>query len=231
MTEQIAPQETVIKATNLVKSVIGPAGTIHILQQADLQLCAGEAVAILGASGSGKSTLLSLLAGLDSCTEGEVTLFGTSINTLNEDQRAALRAGRVGFVFQSFQLIPGMTALENVMLPLELSGHRNARDEASAAIAMVGLESRADHYPNQLSGGEQQRVALARAFTHKPQLLFADEPTGSLDQTTGDRISDLLFELRSKTGAALLLVTHDQELANRCDRRLSLQNGRLDAVS
>jgi putative ABC transport system ATP-binding protein len=222
---------TLIKATRLAKSVSGPSGTIHILQQVDLQLDAGEAVAILGASGSGKSTLLSLLAGLDSSTQGEVKLFGQSLQAINEDQRAALRAGRVGFVFQSFQLLPGMTALENVMLPLELAGHRQAQAEANSALKLVGLADRAAHYPNQLSGGEQQRVALARAFSNKPQLLFADEPTGSLDQTTGEKISDLLFELRVKTGAALLLVTHDQDLANRCDRRLHLHDGLLEKVT
>ncbi len=231
MIENIDPNKLIIKATNLTKSVKGPAGTIHILQQANLQLAAGEAVAILGASGSGKSTLLSLLAGLDTTTEGDVVLFGQSLNGINEDQRAALRAGRVGFVFQSFQLLPGMTALENVMLPLELVGRKQAQSEAISALDMVGLASRSDHLPNQFSGGEQQRVALARAFATKPDLLFADEPTGSLDQTTGKKISDLLFELRSQTGAALLLVTHDHDLANRCDRRINLENGQLGSFS
>ncbi len=227
MIENIDPNNAIIKANNLAKSVNGPTGTIHILQQVNLQLLAGEAVAILGASGSGKSTLLSLLAGLDSCSQGDVELFGQSLNGINEDQRASLRAGRVGFVFQSFQLLPGMTALENIMLPLELAGHKQAHDEALRALVMVGLENRSAHLPNQLSGGEQQRVALARAFATKPALLFADEPTGSLDEATGRKISDLLFELRQQTGAALLLVTHDHELANRCDRRINLENGQL----
>ncbi len=231
MIEDIDPSKPIIKATNLAKSVKGPANTINILQQVNLQLTAGEAVAILGASGSGKSTLLSLLAGLDSSTQGDVELFGQSLNGISEDQRAALRAGRVGFVFQSFQLLPGMTALENVMLPLELAGHAEARNEALAALTMVGLEDREAHFPNQLSGGEQQRVALARAFANKPALLFADEPTGSLDQTTGRKISNLLFELRQRTGAALLLVTHDHELADRCDRRINLENGQLEDAS
>ncbi len=231
MVENMDPDKPIIKATNLAKSVKGPANTINILQQVNLQLTAGEAVAILGASGSGKSTLLSLLAGLDSSTQGDVELFGQSLNGISEDQRAALRAGRVGFVFQSFQLLPGMTALENVMLPLELAGHAEARNEALAALTMVGLEDREAHFPNQLSGGEQQRVALARAFANKPALLFADEPTGSLDQTTGRKISNLLFELRQRTGAALLLVTHDHELADRCDRRINLENGQLEDAS
>ncbi len=231
MVENMDPDKPIIKATNLAKSVKGPANTINILQQVNLQLSAGEAVAILGASGSGKSTLLSLLAGLDSSTQGDVELFGQSLNGISEDQRAALRAGRVGFVFQSFQLLPGMTALENVMLPLELAGHAEARNEALAALTMVGLEDREAHFPNQLSGGEQQRVALARAFANKPALLFADEPTGSLDQTTGRKISNLLFELRQRTGAALLLVTHDHELADRCDRRINLENGQLEDAS
>jgi len=231
MIEDIDPHKPIIKATNLAKSVKGPASTINILQQVNLQLSAGEAVAILGASGSGKSTLLSLLAGLDSSTQGDVELFGQSLNGISEDQRAALRAGRVGFVFQSFQLLPGMTALENVMLPLELAGHAKARSEALSALTMVGLESREAHFPNQLSGGEQQRVALARAFANKPALLFADEPTGSLDQATGRKISDLLFDLRYQTGAALLLVTHDHELADRCDRRINLENGQLENAS
>jgi len=230
MIDNIDPDGPLIKAHNLGKSVAGPSGTIHILQRVDLQLAAGEAVAILGASGSGKSTLLGLLAGLDSSSQGDVDLFGHPLNAINEDQRAALRAGRVGFVFQSFQLLPGMTALENVMLPLELAGHEQARSEASNALTMVGLASRSSHYPSQLSGGEQQRVALARAFSNKPRLLFADEPTGSLDQTTGEKISDLLFNLRTQTGAALLLVTHDQALAERCDRRLHLQNGQLESI-
>ena len=171
-----------------------------------------------------------MLAGLDQASSGEVYLFGSSLTPLDEDQRAALRAGRVGFVFQSFQLLPGMTALENVMLPLELAQQPDPREEAKLALQQVGLAQRMDHYPNQLSGGEQQRVAIARAFATRPKLLFADEPTGSLDQATGKHTIELLFELRQQTGAALLLVTHDQHLAQRCDQRLLLENGCLGGI-
>lgn len=219
-----------ISARELKKVVDAPGGRLTILEHIDLELQAGEATAILGASGSGKSTLLGLLAGLDQASSGEVYLFGSSLTPLDEDQRAALRAGRVGFVFQSFQLLPGMTALENVMLPLELAQQPDPRGEAKVALEQVGLAQRIDHYPNQLSGGEQQRVAIARAFATRPQLLFADEPTGSLDQATGKRTIELLFELRRQTGAALLLVTHDQRLAKRCDQRLLLENGCLGEV-
>lgn len=193
-----------------------------------MQLAAGEVAAILGASGSGKSTLLGLLAGLDQVSSGQIELFGQSLSERSEDQRAALRAGRVGFVFQSFQLLPGMTALENVMLPLELAGSARPAAEAGDALAEVGLQQRLHHYPGQLSGGEQQRVAIARAFAARPQVLFADEPTGSLDQATGHRVIDLLFRMREQTGAALLLVTHDEQLAGRCDHRLQLEGGRLE---
>jgi len=190
-------------------------------------VAAGEAVAILGASGSGKSTLLGLLAGLDLPSSGEVRLLGAPLNTLDEDQRAALRAGRVGFVFQSFQLLPGMTALENAMLPLELGGRDDARQRGRAILEEVGLGARLRHYPHQLSGGEQQRVAIARAFAPEPEVLFADEPTGNLDTVTGARVIDLLFELRRRHGTALVLVTHDAGLAGRCDRRLCLDGGGL----
>ena len=220
-----------VSASRLSKNIDAPAGRIDILQDVSLELVAGEAVAILGASGSGKSTLLGLLAGLDDASSGEIRLFGDDLAQLDEDGRAALRAGRVGFVFQSFQLLPGMTALENVMLPLELSGEPKPRPLAEAALSQVELSQRLHHYPSQLSGGEQQRVAIARAFATRPLLLFADEPTGSLDQATGGRISDLIFQLRSESGAALLLVTHDASLAARCDRRLLLQHGRLESAA
>ena len=220
-----------VSASRLSKNIDAPAGRIDILQDISLELVAGEAVAILGASGSGKSTLLGLLAGLDDASSGEIRLFGDDLAQLDEDGRAALRAGRVGFVFQSFQLLPGMTALENVMLPLELSGEPKPRPLAEAALSQVELSQRLHHYPSQLSGGEQQRVAIARAFATRPLLLFADEPTGSLDQATGGRISDLIFQLRNESGAALLLVTHDASLAARCDRRLLLQHGRLERAA
>ena len=185
-----------------------------------------RAVAILGPSGSGKSTLLRLLAGLDQPSQGRVSLLGRALGELDEDARAALRAGRVGFVFQSFQLLPGMTALENVALPLQIGRRRNARGQAEALLHEVGLGERLSHLPRQLSGGEQQRVALARAFAGDPQVLFADEPTGNLD-ADGRRIIDLLFGLRDRVGCTLLLVTHDQQLAARCDRVLQLDAGRL----
>lgn len=223
------PDSILVKATGVGKQVNGPGGNLTILQDVSLQLASGEVTAILGASGSGKSTLLGLLAGLDETSSGDIELFGTSLNSLNEDQRAALRAGKVGFVFQSFQLLPGMTALENVMLPLELAGVSRPAEGATEALRQVGLADRLHHYPGQLSGGEQQRVAIARAFASGPKLLFADEPTGSLDQATGSRIIDLLFQMREQTGAALLLVTHDERLAARCDHRLQIENGQLES--
>lgn len=185
-------------------------------------------MAILGASGSGKSTLLGLLAGLDTPTGGTSSLFGHNLGQLDEDGRAALRAGQVGFVFQSFQLLTGMTALENVMLPLELAGSKDPRILATAALEDVGLGDRLTHYPAQLSGGEQQRVAVARAFASQPRILFADEPTANLDSKTGERIADLLFSMREKHRTVLLLVTHDQSLAARCDRTLLLVEGKLE---
>ncbi|MCG7900320.1 MAG: ATP-binding cassette domain-containing protein [Candidatus Thiodiazotropha weberae] len=203
-------------------------GRLDILQQIDLEVAAGEAVAILGASGSGKSTLLGLLAGLDEASAGDVTLFGTTLGGLDEDGRAALRAGQVGFVFQSFQLLSGMTALENVMLPLELAGHANAEQAARNALSKAGLAERLTHYPSQLSGGEQQRVALARAFAPSPKVLFADEPTANLDAHTGEKVAELLFELQEQSGTVLILVTHDEMLAQRCDRRLYLREGCLE---
>jgi len=227
----MAPDSNPVSARKLSKNIDAPAGRIDILQNVSLELAASEAVAILGASGSGKSTLLGLLAGLDDASGGEIKLFGQALGQLDEDGRSALRAGRIGFVFQSFQLLPGMTALENVMLPLELAGESKPKPQAEAALSQVELSHRLHHYPSQLSGGEQQRVAIARAFATQPQLLFADEPTGSLDQATGERISELIFQLRRQTGAALLLVTHDAHLASRCDRRLLLQNGQLDSAA
>jgi len=220
--------DPLLAAENLGKRVVSPHGILEILSGLSIFINAGEATAILGASGSGKSTLLGLLAGLDEPTSGEIRLFGRSLAELDEDGRALLRAGRVGFVFQSFQLLPGMTALENVMLPLELAGSDNPQASALEALESVGLGERTGHFPSQLSGGEQQRVALARAFATRPRLLFADEPTGSLDTHTGRRVSELLFGMREQTGAALLLVTHDAQLAERCDRRLRLEAGRLE---
>jgi putative ABC transport system ATP-binding protein len=198
---------------------------LKILQGVDLSVAPGETVAIVGASGSGKTTLLSLLAGLDSPTAGEIHLAGARLDTLDEDARAQRRAGTVGFVFQSFQLLSGFTALENVMLPAELAGLADARGRAREALRKVGLEQRLNHYPHQLSGGEQQRVAIARAFAGDPKILFADEPTGNLDTATGARIIDLLFELNAGSRATLVLVTHDEALARRCQRVLTLKDG------
>ena len=225
---------TICRARDLTNRVTGPSGPITILSGVDLQVAQGEAVAIVGASGSGKSTLLGLLAGLDRATTGSVELCSEDLGPLDEDGRAALRAGRVGFVFQNFQLIPTLTARENVLLPLELTNvgsPRQARATADSALERVGLTQRRGHYPRQLSGGEQQRVAIARAFAPGPAVLFADEPTGNLDEATGARIIDLLFELRKDSGAALILVTHDTALARRCDRRLSMIAGRLEVTS
>ena len=186
-------------------------------------------MAVLGPSGSGKSTLLGLLAGLDQGSDGEVLLFEQPLNSLDEDARAGLRAGQVGFVFQSFQLLPGMTAWENVMLPLELADAADPEAVARQSLEEVGLTHRLHHFPNQLSGGQQQRVAIARAFAPRPRILFADEPTGNLDRATGERVGELLFHLRAESGAALVLVTHDAGLAERCDRRLFLDGGRLQS--
>jgi putative ABC transport system ATP-binding protein len=224
------PVEVVARAEGLGKHVTGPTGGLTILENLDLEIRAGEAVAILGASGSGKSTLLGLLAGLDSPSGGEVWLCGRRLAGLDEDGRAELRAGRVGFVFQSFQLLPTLTARENVLLPLELTGTGDAQARADEALERVGLAPRAGHYPRQLSGGEQQRVAIARAYAPRPRVLFADEPTGNLDQTTGEHIIDLLLDLREAAGAALVLVTHDPRLAERCDRRLRMHAGALEPL-
>ncbi|MCK9194781.1 MAG: ATP-binding cassette domain-containing protein [Nevskia sp.] len=217
----------VIVAENLVKRIKSGSETLTILDHLNLHITAGESVAIIGASGSGKTTLLSLLAGLDLPSSGEIRLAGKALAALDEDGRAALRAGRVGFVFQSFQLLAGLTALENVMLPAELAGLADAEQRARETLAQVGLGARLGHYPYQLSGGEQQRVAIARAFAARPEILFADEPTGNLDSATGARIIDLLFDLNRERGATLVLVTHDTALAERCGRALRLQDGRL----
>ena len=216
-----------LRAEGLGKRVPLPSGQLTILDGVGFTIAKGEAVAIVGASGSGKSTLLSLLAGLDVPSEGSVTLDGAPLSALDEDGRAKVRGEKVGFVFQSFQLLPSLTALENVMLPLELRGDDDAEGPARAILAQVGLAERLAHYPRQLSGGEQQRVALARAFVTRPAVLFADEPTGNLDTTTGQAIVDLLFDLNRVAGTTLVLVTHDERLAARCGRVLRLDSGRL----
>lgn len=206
-------------------------GTLSILHDISFAVSAGETVAIVGASGSGKSTLLGLMAGLDVPTAGSIRLLGEDLGSLDEDARAALRGRALGFVFQSFQLLPALTALENVMLPLELAGQGEARSMAQAMLARVGLGARLTHYPKHLSGGEQQRVALARAFAMQPQLLLADEPTGNLDAATGTQIIDLMFAMNAEAGTTLMLVTHDNQLAERCSRTLRLAEGRLVATS
>ncbi len=217
----------ILSALSVGKAVSGPEGTLTLLEAATVNVKAGESVAITGPSGSGKSTLLGLLAGLDVPSSGEILLQGSAFSSLDEDQRAARRGALCGFVFQSFHLVQDLTALENVMLPLELQGQRNAEPAAREWLGKVGLGARLGHFPGQLSGGEQQRVALARAFVVQPKLLFADEPTGSLDHANGEHIADLLFEMNRATGTALVLVTHDPALAARCDRQLRLEAGRL----
>lgn len=215
-----------IEVNNISKQVVTSEGTLNILQQINLSVAKGESLAIIGPSGSGKSTLLGILAGLDMPTSGTVSIDGEDITAMDEEGRAAVRAGHVGFVFQSFHLLPGLTALENVALPLELQGIDNALQTAGQYLQRVGLGERVTHYPRQLSGGEQQRVALARAFACRPAILFADEPTGNLDTGTGEKINDLLFELNAEEGTTLILVTHEKTLAARCGRRLELQAGR-----
>jgi len=219
----------VLAAEGLGKQVSSPEGTLAILADVTLSIHRGETVAIIGASGAGKSTLLALLAGLDEPTAGRALLAGNDLTQLDEDGRAAVRAGHVGFVFQSFHLVPSLTALENVMLPLELAGRRDARDAAKEVLAGVGLAARVGHYPRQLSGGEQRRVAIARAFVGRPDVLFADEPTGNLDAATGEKIIELLFGLNQATRTTLVLVTHDRQLAERCDRVIRLEAGRVVA--
>jgi putative ABC transport system ATP-binding protein len=220
-------KDTVLEAALLGKQVSSPEGTLAILSDVSLAITRGETVAVMGASGAGKSTLLALLAGLDEPTSGTVRLAGNELTQLDEDGRAAVRARHVGFVFQSFHLVPSLTALENAMLPLELAGRADARAAALEVLAKVGLAERVGHYPRQLSGGEQQRVAIARAFVTRPDVLFADEPTGNLDSATGTRIMDLLFGLNEDAGATLVLVTHDHELAARCGRVIRLDAGRI----
>lgn len=219
--------EPIIVVDRLTRQVSDATGTLTILHDISFTLNARESAAIVGASGSGKSTLLGLLAGLDVPTSGSVKMAGSDLFALSEDARAAVRAERVGFVFQSFQLLAHRTALENVMLPLELSGARDARARAADMLARVGLAERLQHYPRVLSGGEQQRVALARAFVVRPQVLLADEPTGSLDFATGETVMQLMFDLNREIGTTLVLVTHDKAIAARCDRQLHIEAGRL----
>ena len=215
----------IIVAENLTKTVLTSEGTLHILSSIDLIINSAESIAIIGESGSGKSTLIGLLAGLDTPTSGTISLNGLDLTKMNEDGRAAIRNELIGFVFQSFQLLQGLTALENVMLPLELRGDKKAKAIASRLLERVGLAHRLSHTPKQLSGGEQQRVALARAFATDPKILFADEPTGNLDSKTGASIIDLLFELNSENQTTLILVTHDAHLAARCERTIKIEAG------
>jgi putative ABC transport system ATP-binding protein len=227
MSDQLSNENTVLEAKGLSKEVSSPEGTLTILSDVSFAISKASSVAIVGPSGAGKSTLLALLAGLDLPTAGHVVLNKANLSELNEDGRADLRAESVGFVFQSFHLVPSLNALENVMLPLELAGQSNARSAALDIIKKVGLGERWSHYPAQLSGGEKQRVAIARAFATEPAVLFADEPTGNLDSRTGANIMELMFELNHSSSTTLLLVTHDQALAKRCGRILSLDVGKL----
>jgi putative ABC transport system ATP-binding protein len=221
--------DPVLAAENVTKEVTSPEGTLTILANVDLRIAPADTVAIVGASGAGKSTLLALLAGLDLPTSGKILLNGVDLTALDEDGRAAARAQHVGFVFQSFHLLPSLTAIENVMLPLELAGRADARALAEAALAQVSLTERKHHYPRQLSGGEQQRVAIARAFVGRPAVLFADEPTGNLDAVTGERIIQLLFELNAAMHTTLIIVTHDNAIAERCRRIVRIDAGRIVA--
>ena len=220
-------RDIVLEARNLTKQVSSPEGPLTIVRDISFAVTKGESVALVGPSGAGKSTLLALLAGLDLPTSGEVILAGHDLSVLDEDGRARVRAEQVGFVFQSFHLMPSLTALENVMLPLELTGHADARERAHEMLTRVGLDKRLGHYARQLSGGEQQRVALARASVARPAVLFADEPTGNLDTATGERIAQMLFELNSGADTTLVLVTHDRTLAARCGRVLTMDAGAL----
>lgn len=219
----------IVQAISLTKHVRNSDAQLTILQDINLDVNAGEAISVVGASGSGKSTLLGLLAGLDTPSSGKVYLNGEDIFLLDEDERAALRGRMLGFVFQSFQLLPVLTAVENVMLPLELSGANNARTVALELLGRVGLGARLKHYPKQLSGGEQQRVAIARAYVTRPQLLLVDEPTGNLDSTTGAQIIDLMFELNREQGTTLILVTHDEAISSRCTRQVQLVGGKIES--
>lgn len=221
------PSQIAVQACNIAKHVTSNDTPLTILSHLDLTVYSGDQLAIVGRSGSGKSTLLSLLAGLDVPSEGEVLINGLPLSTLDEDGRAAMRAQYMGFVFQSFQLMLALTALENVMLPLQILGRQQAKQLAEEALAQVGLSHRLQHFPKQLSGGEQQRVAIARAFATQPNILFADEPTGNLDVDTGQQIIELLFNLNHRTGTTLILVTHDQALAQRCQRVVTLSQGQL----
>jgi putative ABC transport system ATP-binding protein len=224
-------QLPIIQANDLYYEIINHDNQIRILQGLNLSINSGEQVAIIGSSGSGKSTLLSLLAGLDVPTKGTVQIQNKMFSNLDEDGRAAVRSSSMGFVFQSFQLLPSLTALENVMLPLQLKNQSNAKELALEALKKVGLSARVTHYPKQLSGGEQQRVAIARAFATQPTILFADEPTGNLDHATGQMIIELLFKMNAEAGTTLVLVTHDIQLANRCQRQLKLANGVLEELA
>lgn len=219
--------DSIVKAKKLNKTVGEPSSPLHILQDVNLNIKAGERVAIVGSSGSGKSTLLGLLAGLDVPSSGDVFIKDQPFSALDEDARAVIRGKTMGFVFQSFQLLPAMTALENVMIPMQLNGQDAAREVALMTLQKVGLEKRLNHYPKQLSGGEQQRVAIARAFASKPAVLFADEPTGNLDSATGAKIIELLFSLNTENQTTLILVTHDIQLASRCERIVTLKQGQL----
>ncbi len=220
-----------LKVRDLSMQYATARANVPVLDGLDFDIAAGERVAITGPSGCGKTTLLLLLAGLERPTRGSVTLAGAALESMDADAAADLRRERIGIVFQSFHLLPSLTALENVALPLEIAGERDARERARVLLARVGLAARGEHYPSQLSGGEQQRVAIARALVHRPALLLADEPTGNLDDTTGESIADLLFELNRESGTTLVLVTHNAELAARCDRVLRLHHGRLAAES
>lgn len=220
-------EQAVLRTSNLGKQVSSPEGPLTILDDISLEIRAGEAVALVGPSGAGKTTLLALLAGLDNPSSGKTWLCGEDLTAMDEDGRARLRGQRVGFVFQSFHLVPSLTALENVMLPVELTGDRRAEQRARVALESVGLGARTGHYPKQLSGGEKQRVAIARAFITEPEVLFADEPTGNLDTASGERVADLLFEMNRNAKTTLVLVTHERTLASRCDRILELEAGRL----
>jgi putative ABC transport system ATP-binding protein len=220
-------QEIVLSTNGLGKQVSSPEGTLTILADITLEIRSGETVALVGPSGAGKTTLLALLAGLDNPTSGVVRLCGEDLGSLDEDGRALVRGRNVGFVFQSFHLVPSLTAIENVMLPLELANQPEAGERAKQALNSVGLGTRTGHYPRQLSGGEKQRVAIARAFVTNPAVLFADEPTGNLDTASGERITDLLFDMNKQSGTTLVLVTHDKTLAARCDRTLELEAGKL----
>ena len=227
MSDTLSSKNAVLAANNVTKQVSSPEGTLTILSDVSFAIDRGDSVAIVGASGAGKSTLLALLAGLDLPTRGEIWLDSHNLTSLDEDGRAAVRAASVGFVFQSFHLVPSLNALENVMLPLELAGNENPRETANTIMQKVGLGERWSHYPSQLSGGEKQRVAIARAFATEPAVLFADEPTGNLDARTGETIVELMFELNHHSSTTLVLVTHDSALAERCDRILGLDAGRL----